>query len=66
MEVKDSGIHILGMKIMASGRIPPREALEHAASTNYLDGVALGVASVEEAEETFTTALEMWRTRFLF
>jgi hypothetical protein len=63
MEVKDLGVQILGMKRMASGRIPPREALEYAASTSYLDGVALGVASVEEAEETLSTALEMWGKR---
>jgi hypothetical protein len=51
------------MKIMASGRIPSREALEHAASFDHLDGVALGVASVEEAEQALTAALEIWGKR---
>lgn len=62
-QAKDSGVLILGMKIMASGRIPPREALEYAASFDHLDGVALGVASVEEAEQTLTAALEIWGKR---
>ena len=48
---------------MASGRIPPREALEYAASVEYIDGVVLGVASVEEAEQTFSTAFDVWKNR---
>jgi sialic acid synthase SpsE len=60
---KNTGVQVLGMKILASGRILPREALEYVASLEYIDGVVLGVASVEEVEQTFSIAFDVWKNR---
>ncbi len=57
--LKNLGVTILGMKILASGRIPPVEALRYIESLNFLDGVVLGISSVEEAEKTLRIAQEI-------
>lgn len=50
---------ILGKKVLAAGRLSPYEALEY--SSKYVDIVALGVASEEEAIETFSIALKFFK-----
>jgi len=57
---KNVGKPIIGKKILAGGRLNPKEALTFASQSKCLDGVALGVASFEEAEETFKIALKLF------
>ena len=47
---------VIRRKILAAGCVPPRGALACVAKSGYIDIVALGIASEEEAEETFTIA----------
>lgn len=54
--VKRLGKPVIGKKILAAGYLPPREALAYMAKSGCIDIVALGIASEEEAEETFTIA----------
>jgi len=56
--IKQLGKPVVGKKVLAAGRLNPRDALTYAARLGCLDVVALGVASVEEAMETFTAAAE--------
>ena len=56
---RELGIPIIAKKVLGAGRIEPREALEFIARSKCVDGVAIGVASVEEAEETFSIALKL-------
>jgi len=53
---KKLGKLIIGKKVLAAGRITPREALKFVVEMGCLDAVALGVASETEAEETFRVA----------
>ena len=48
---------VIGKKVLAAGRLKPKEALEYVARVGCIDAVALGVASEREADETFTAAL---------
>lgn len=57
---KNIGKPVIGKKILAGGRLSPGEALSFASQCKCLDGVALGVASLKEAEETFKMALELF------
>ena len=54
--IKRVGKPIIGKKILAAGYLPPREALPYVAKSGCIDIVALGIASEEEAEETFAAA----------
>lgn len=58
--VKKVKCPIIAKKALGAGRIPPSEALPWVAELGVA-GVALGVASEEEAKETFTLALELFR-----
>ena len=55
----DIGCYVIAKKILAAGRIPVREALEFVSKLDFVDSVAIGVASVEEAKETFSIAIEV-------
>lgn len=55
--VGDADIKIIAMKTLAAGRIKPKEAMEYVFSLKNVASVAVGVASREEAEETFSAAL---------
>lgn len=57
---KSTGKPVIGKKLLAGGRLNPREALSFASQCECLEGVALGVASLEEAKETFTTAIKLF------
>ena len=51
---------IIAKKVLGAGKIPAREALEYVASVPLVDCVAVGVASEEEARETFSIALRLF------
>ena len=46
---------LIGMKILAAGKIPLREALDFA--MDYVDAITLGIGSFEELEETLSSAV---------
>ncbi|MEM4700460.1 MAG: hypothetical protein QXT74_05935 [Candidatus Nezhaarchaeales archaeon] len=50
------GVPIVAMKVLAAGRLPPREGVEFVLSLDPPPSMAIGVASVEEARETFREA----------
>jgi hypothetical protein len=60
---RNSGKAIIAMKVMASGRIPPREGIEYVSKKEYVDAIVLGVGSPQEAKETFQIAHEIWKKR---
>ncbi|RLF18226.1 MAG: hypothetical protein DRN06_02055 [Thermoprotei archaeon] len=55
----------MAMKTLAAGTLSPREALEFVLSHPEFSSVAIGVASREEAAETFKVALELLGTKDL-
>ncbi len=57
---REMNIPIIGKKILGAGKIEPKEAIEYAVKAKCLEGMALGVASINEAEETFTLALKLF------
>lgn len=54
--IKRLGKPIIGKKVLAAGCLPPKDALTYVAQSGCIDIVALGVASEQEAKETFTAA----------
>lgn len=56
--IKKLGKPIIGKKVLAAGYLPPKDALTYVAQSGCIDIVALGVASEQEAKETFTAAAE--------
>ncbi|RLE88140.1 MAG: hypothetical protein DRJ49_05450 [Thermoprotei archaeon] len=55
---RELGIPIIGKKVLAAGMLKPKTALEFIRELPFINSVALGVASSEEAEETFKIAFE--------
>ena len=55
----------MAMKTLAAGTLSPWEALEFVLSHPEFSSVAIGVASREEAAETFKVALELLGTKDL-
>jgi len=55
-----TGRLLIGKKVLAAGRLGPREGLEYAFK-NGIKTVAVGIASESEAEETFSVATELLR-----
>jgi len=53
------GVPIIGKKVLAAGRLKPKEALEFIKDIHIIKSVAIGVASIEEAKETFKIAFEI-------
>jgi len=51
---------VIGKKILGAGRLNVFDALKYARNSNCLDGIAVGVASTEEANETFSLALKLF------
>ena len=47
------GLPAIGKKVLAAGRLGPREAFEFALRFGVLSGLAIGIVSRREAEETF-------------
>jgi len=54
--VKRLGKPVIGKKILAAGYLTPEDALTYVAENGCVDIVALGIASEQEAKETFTAA----------
>lgn len=70
MDAKASEIHglalklnkpVIAMKVLAAGLLPVREALEFVFSFDPPPSIAIGVASVEEAANTFKEASAIFR-----
>ena len=51
---------VIGKKTLAAGLLKPKEALEYTKEFAY--GVAIGITSSEELQETFGIAKELWNT----
>ncbi|MBC7100199.1 hypothetical protein [Methanothermobacter tenebrarum] len=56
--ILDTGKFIMAHKVLAAGILKPDEAFKFLESVDYIDMVSIGVASIEEAEETFTLLFE--------
>lgn len=54
---------VIGKKILAAGYLPPQDALTYVAQFRCIDVVALGIASEQEAKETFTAAAKAFSGR---
>jgi hypothetical protein len=52
---------VIAKKTLAAGRLAPREALDYFRDLKSIAGIAIGIASVREAEETFPIAKEVFR-----
>jgi len=57
--LRELGLLAFGKKVLAAGRLRPREAFEFALGFGVLEGVAVGVVSRAEAEETFKALAEV-------
>jgi len=57
--IRSSQKPIIAIKPLAGGRIPPRHALEYVYKELGIDSCMIGVGSESEAEEDFSTALEI-------
>ncbi|MDD3985069.1 MAG: hypothetical protein PHY59_04080 [Methanobacterium sp.] len=44
---------VIAKKVLAAGILQPKEAFDYLKTTNFVDIVTIGIASVKEAEETF-------------
>jgi hypothetical protein len=51
---RKKGIKVIGMKTLAAGKIHPKNAFEYV--SDKVDGVAVGIASSKEMEETLKLA----------
>jgi hypothetical protein len=56
--IKNTDKIVIGKKVLAAGRLEPGPALEYVSKLVY--GVAIGIASREELEETFGIAKTFW------
>ena len=61
--IRRLGKPIIGKKVLAAGYLPPKDALTYVAQSGCIDIVALGVASEQEAKETFTAAAKAFSGR---
>ena len=57
------GKKIIAKKVLAAGRLPVFDAIEFISKLKFVDAIALGIASEEEAEETFSTAFKVFVKR---
>ena len=57
---RKKGIKVIGMKTLAAGKIHPKNAFEYI--SNKVDGVAIGIASLKEMEETLKFAENYFKT----
>jgi len=56
--IKESDVYVIAMKPLAAGRIKPEAAMKYLFSIGKVGSVAVGVASIEEAKETFSSAIK--------
>ncbi len=57
--LEESDRFVIAKKVLGAGRIEPRTALKYVYSLPFVKSVAVGVASKEEARETFTIAFDI-------
>lgn len=51
---------VIAKKVLAAGKISPQEAFPYLAQVKGVDGLAVGITSEDEAEETLGLALQLW------
>jgi hypothetical protein len=52
---------VIGKKVLAAGYLSPKDAFSYLRQVKCLDGVALGIASEKEMEETFSEAASIFQ-----
>jgi hypothetical protein len=57
--ISGSGKFIVAMKTLGAGVISPKQALSFVFAHEFIHSAALGIASIEEANETFGVASEV-------
>lgn len=57
--LKGLGKFIIAKKVLAAGKLKPKEALEYIAKLNFINAVALGVVSEKEIKETLMLAKKL-------
>lgn len=62
--VSQFGKPVIGKKVLAAGYLSPKDAFAYVRQAGCLDIVALGVASEEEAKETFTAAVNSFSGQY--
>jgi len=58
--LRELNVIVFAKKTLGAGRLPVKESLEFVAKTEVIDGITIGVASEEEAKETFSLALSLF------
>ena len=49
---------IIATRVLAAGVLKPKEAFTFLKTTDYIDGICMGVAKIEEASEDFSLLRE--------
>jgi len=57
--IRHLGVPAMGKKVLAAGRLRPRDGLEFALRAGVLEGVAIGAVSRAEVQETFGLLAEL-------
>jgi len=55
---------VIGKKVLAAGYLTPKDAFRFIAENKRINMIAVGIASIREAEETFTAAATLLRESF--
>jgi hypothetical protein len=58
--LKESKKKVIAKKILAAGKVSPHEGLSYLRSLNIVDGLTVGITSLEEMDQTFKIALNLW------
>jgi hypothetical protein len=58
--LKNAARPVIGKKVLAAGRIEPERAFSFVSKIHNIKGIAVGIASLQEAEETFGQAKKFW------
>ncbi len=56
--IHELGKTVIAKKVLAAGIMTPDDAFDYLKKLDYVDMVALGIASEDEAEETFLKLLQ--------
>jgi glycosyltransferase involved in cell wall biosynthesis len=59
--LESSGKPVIAKKVLAGGRISPGDGIPFVAQYKKVDGIAIGIASIEEMEESFSIAISCWK-----
>jgi hypothetical protein len=58
--IKQTNKIVIAKKVLAAGNLPPEEGIAYISGIGHIKGLALGIASEREAEETFHIALKYY------